>query len=325
VPLQLNRSRFVVSGSRNERAKMRREFDRLHCIVLPALLDAPLLEVLRAQVARAKFYTYKHKGFVGRDLQTRPNPAAGVLNILLNDPALLELLRDVTGCRAIRSFEGRVRRLAPSSGNVLSWHDDATGGRLLAVTLNLGEPYRGGRLQIRDRSSNRIIREIANTGAGDAVIFRVSPAIEHRNTNVVGKVAKTSFSGWFVEADGFADTLDKRIAAKSAGGARRAKLPPVRVDASARVAIPSDVVWRRFGEGIVVVRASDGFSYRLDEVGSRIWELATRGSTPRTIANRLANEYAADLADIERDVVTLLADLAAKHLVEPGTPRHSGS
>ena len=303
---------------------MRREFERADCIVLPNFLDAALLSVLQQQVASGLFSAQEHGGF-GRDFPMSDNPASQVLNFLLNDPRLLSLVRDLSGCRAVRSFKGSVRRAIAGPGNSLSWHNDTVGGRLVALTLNLGtEPYRGGFLQIRDHKSKRMIREVANTRSGDAVVFRISKSLEHRNSRVLGKVAKTAFSGWFLESDGLVDTLEMspaQLAAHSSNGARGlASFPATeRVKASTRLTIPADIVWRRIGDGMIVVKAIDGLCYRLDPVGRRIWELVAKRVMPSTIVTRIASEYNASRKTIERDVVALLADLATNKLltVEP--------
>ena len=299
---------------------MRREFERASCVVLPNFLDSALLAVVEEQVACGLFSAVDQEGF-GRDFPMRDNPTSQVLNFLFNDPRFLSAIRTLTGCRAIRSFGGSVRRAIAGAGNSLSWHSDAFRGRLVAITLNLGtEPYRGGFLQIRDQSSKRIIREVANTGSGDAVVFRISKSLEHRNSRILGKVAKTAFSGWFLETDAYGDAFEMRHAQLEAHSSDDARgltrfHSSERVTASTRVAIPADTVWRRIGDGMVVVKASDGLCYRLDPVGSRIWELAAKRVMPHTIVTRIAKEYSAPRKTIERDVIALLTELAANHLV----------
>ncbi len=265
---------------------MRREFERASCVVLPKFLDSALLAVVQEQVACGLFSAVDQEGF-GRDFPMRDNPTSQVLNFLFNDPCLLSAIRTLTGCRAIRSFGGSVRRAIAGAGNSLSWHSDAFRGRLVAITLNLGtEPYRGGFLQIRDQSSKRIIREVANTGSGDAVVFRISKSLEHRNSRILGKVAKTAFSGWFLETDAYGDAFEMRHAQLEAHSSDDARgltrfHSSERVTASTRIAIPADIVWRRIGDGMVVVKASDGLCYRLDPV---VWSPLNLQQPPPSIA-----------------------------------------
>jgi hypothetical protein len=90
-----------------------------------------------------------------------------------------------------------------------SWHDDLSGShRMIALSLNLSAAaYSGGTLQIRDRSSGEIVHEAANTGVGDAVLFRISPQLEHRVSRVDGAVARTAYAGWFQTEPAFRSVM----------------------------------------------------------------------------------------------------------------------
>jgi hypothetical protein len=46
-----------------------------------------------------------------------------------------------------------------------------------------------------------MLAEIANTGWGDAMLFRTSKQLQHRVTDVVGNEPKTAFAGWFKSED----------------------------------------------------------------------------------------------------------------------------
>lgn len=114
---------------------------------------------------------------------------------------MLSFVEAMTGCGHIGSFAGRVYRLAPEVGNYDSWHDDLGANRLVAMSVNLStEPYSGGLLQIRHHESKRIVREVANTGVGDAILFQLASALEHRVTDIEGTVPKTASAGWFRSA-----------------------------------------------------------------------------------------------------------------------------
>ena len=52
-------------------------------------------------------------------------------------------------------------------------------------------------MQIRERASGKVVSEIANTGFGDAIIFRLDKGLQHRLTDMQGAVPKTAFAGWF--------------------------------------------------------------------------------------------------------------------------------
>ena len=124
--------------------------------------------------------------------------AFGALLFLINDEKLFQLIQDITQCALIDCFEGRVYRVNPGDGHHDSWHNDIGEGRVVGMSLNLSrEVYSGGVLQIRNRETEAVISEAANTGFGDAVVFRLSRDLQHRITEVEGSASKTAFAGWF--------------------------------------------------------------------------------------------------------------------------------
>jgi hypothetical protein len=66
------------------------------------------------------------------------------------------------------------------------------------MTLNLSRaPFRGGQFLLRDRQSKRMLAEVANTGLGDALTFRISHELQHRIFDLQGDEPKIAFAGWF--------------------------------------------------------------------------------------------------------------------------------
>ena len=109
--------------------------------------------------------------------------------------------------------------MVPGAGHYDSWHTDASQARMVAMSVNLGtDPYRGGRLQIRDADTRRILHEVANVGDGDAVLFRISRQLAHRVTPVEGTVAKTALAGWFRAEPDYQRLMRQRL---------RTALPPL--------------------------------------------------------------------------------------------------
>jgi hypothetical protein len=139
---------------------------------------------------------------------------------LLNNPALFELLQNITGCGRIGRFHGRVYRMVPGAGHYDFWHDDAFDNRMITISINLSrEFYRGGLLQIRERKSQRFLHEVANTGLGDAIVFRVDRGLQHRVTDVEGDVEKVALSGWFVPWPDYRFFLRLALDQKKSAGA----------------------------------------------------------------------------------------------------------
>jgi hypothetical protein len=193
--LQLTRSGAVRYDT--DLASLRDVFSRQHCITLPALIEPHLLKRIHAEVERGEFRELAH-GSIASELHLQPGVCTGLLQFLVNDARLYALVEDLSGCPRIQSFAGRVYRRYPDSGHHDSWHGDLYGGREIGMSVNLStDVYEGGVFEIRNTESERTLASIANVGFGDAIFFRVSPALEHRVTDVRGARPKTAFAGWF--------------------------------------------------------------------------------------------------------------------------------
>jgi len=131
------------------------------------------------------------------------NHAAGLLHFLVNNRTLFPFLEGITGCARIQDFDGRVYRMLPGGGHYDTWHNDMTENRMVGMSVNLGSaPYGGGLFQLRYKASGQMIHEAANTGFGDAILFRLDYSLQHRVTNVEGSVSKLAYAGWFRSAGG---------------------------------------------------------------------------------------------------------------------------
>ena len=103
--------------------------------------------------------------------------------------------------------------MVPGGGHYDSWHGDEGFDRMVAMSVNLSsKPYEGGVLQIRDNNTAGILHEVANTGFGDAILFRIGPGLTHRVTTVEGSLPKTAFAGWFRSRPFYRDLVRERIA-----------------------------------------------------------------------------------------------------------------
>jgi hypothetical protein len=174
-------------------------FNRDHCICLSRLIEPGLFHFIQREIALAEFVPRTHER-IGVELCMTPNRALGLLHFFVNDPVFLATIQRISGCARIGCFTGRVYRMAPSSGHWDSWHNDIDRAeqRMLGMSINLSEErYYGGIFELRQAATQRTICERANTGSGDALLFRLSTDLQHRITDVVGSVPKTAFAGWF--------------------------------------------------------------------------------------------------------------------------------
>jgi hypothetical protein len=173
------------------------QFARQQCSLLPGLIEPRLLDTLERRIDRGEFRPFDSEG-VAHDLNLADPLTLHTLYLLANDPVFLQVVRDITGCVEINSFQGRVYRLDPTVPYKDSWHDDMCDNRMIGMSINLGRtPFTGGVFQLRDRNADQTLHEVANTGNGDAIIFRLASHLQHRNTNVTGSTRKTAFAGWF--------------------------------------------------------------------------------------------------------------------------------
>jgi hypothetical protein len=180
-----------------------------HWVRLPGVLEPALLEEIQARIAAATFVERVHAGVTppSVDLCMAPNAASALLELAFNDPAVLRAIEAIAGCGPIARFGGFVYRLTPQLGHQHNWHNDLVEGRLVAMSVNLGPgTYDGGLLEFRDRASGRILDRVPNTGPGDALLFRIDAALQHRATPVAAGV-KTAFAGWFFDDQPYAARL----------------------------------------------------------------------------------------------------------------------
>jgi 2-oxoglutarate-Fe(II)-dependent oxygenase superfamily protein len=196
--IQLTRQGLNFTGVEKDLDALRREFDRRHFLLLENFLHPEVVSLLLPMIRTATFRP-KHYDHVGSELQMDANVALHVLSFLTNDLKLFDLVQKITSCGPVGCFRGRVYKLIHDPAHILDWHNDFNEpGRLIAMSLNLSmAPFRGGILQIRQVRGSRIVSEVANTGFGNAVIFRLSPDLEHQVTQVQGDAPRISFAGWF--------------------------------------------------------------------------------------------------------------------------------
>ena len=197
--IQVTRQGTESSSSAEALEKLRAQFERQHYFLLPGLLEPGLLALIQRQIDRGEFRERVHERIdSNKELCLTANAGVGALLFLMNDETLFRIIQDVTRCDRIRSFEGRVYRVNPGAGHHDAWHNDIGEDRLVGMSINLSrEVYSGGVLQIRERESEEVVSEAVNTGAGDAVIFRLAREFQHRITEVEGSNSKSAFAGWF--------------------------------------------------------------------------------------------------------------------------------
>ena len=187
---------------------LERQFERAHVFRFPGLLHPDLIRYVTSQLDSCAWTTDDH-GSIAREMVPEKPIVAALLNFAANTDAFLSLMRRITHCPRITWFSGRVYRMVPMSGHFDSWHADigtTHQDRLVGMSINLSaRPYEGGVFRLREESGGAILCELPNAVPGDAIFFRISPALKHMVTPVEGVEPKTAFAGWFQsgEVEGF--------------------------------------------------------------------------------------------------------------------------
>jgi hypothetical protein len=188
----------------------RNRFEQDGCLSLPTLIDPALLPQLIEAIDQSPFYDREHHG-IGLEQCLSPGTVTTALELLSNDPSLLDLMAQLTGCGPFGCFDGRVYRLAPGTSDHDSWHNDVGRDRRVAMSVNLGrEPFQGGALQIQRIGQPESSREMTIAQPGDAIIFRIDMAYRHRVAPLEGTVPRTAFAGWFCATPDFQTLFDSR-------------------------------------------------------------------------------------------------------------------
>lgn len=86
--------------------------------------------------------------------------------------------------------------------------------------------------------------------------------------------------------------------------------------ARTRVTVPDHVITRAVGGSTVILDVNSGRSFTLDAVGTRVWTLLTTTGSALDTRDALLQEFTAEPAQLERDLESLIAQLADGRLLE---------
>lgn len=198
MPLALARDRIVLPSAA-EVAELRGAFERTHCVRIPGFLEPSTLAWVRSQVREECFVERRHPGFTQPliDVYHRDDRLSAMLFTLLNDQRLFDAVHAITNCDTIGSFLPLIYRIDPARSHQNDWHGDNDGNRLIALSANIGGPFAGGALQIRDKATGQLTADVRNPGPGDALLFRIRPDLQHQVAPLEGTAPRLSLVGWF--------------------------------------------------------------------------------------------------------------------------------
>jgi 2-oxoglutarate-Fe(II)-dependent oxygenase superfamily protein len=187
----------VSAASAGEVEGLRGEFAARHAVLIPGLVGPELLAEVRSALESAPFVQRDYDGLAGELALDESVPLVARMLFLLNDPRLFGPVSEICACGPLARFDGRIYRREASPEHYDNWHDDLHDpNHLVAMSVNLGGAYGGGVLQLRRKGTQDRLVELHNTGAGDAILFRIAPELEHR-VGAVESGVKTALAGWF--------------------------------------------------------------------------------------------------------------------------------
>ena len=193
--VRLKKTDVVVDA--NALHKLRNTFLERHCVVLRGLIDPELLRFIQRRFECEKWREHVLPHGIGKELAFEDVPTLSLLTFLVNSPVFIDTVGYICAT-SVGWFLGHVYCFLPSSGHYDAWHDDAVSGRLIGMSINLSSrAYEGGLFQIRMAKSKEVLCSIANTGYGDAILFRIASDLQHQVTEVTGAESKMAFAGWF--------------------------------------------------------------------------------------------------------------------------------
>ena len=311
--IQITKSNTIFSGSDDDLELMHEEFKKQHFIKLPSFVEPGLLKFIQHKIKQGGFYEDRYK--VGKgdaaDYRLKDKSTDSLLRFLMNDQDLFKLIEQITCCSQIRSFNGAVYSLASNCGHYDTWHKDDWDNRMISMSINLStDVYSGGVLQIRDCKSKKILGEVANTGFGDAIIFLVSPQIEHKVTDVEGKVAKIAFPGWFKSKPSYRSLLKRFPQFKN-----RTSGTKVAVSEHSTIVKKKELFSRIFKEEFLIFNPENTVCYGLNLIGERILNLIEEPITVKEIQDVIIHEYDVGPKQCKQDVLSLLQELVANEIV----------
>ncbi|MEW6320224.1 MAG: 2OG-Fe(II) oxygenase [Acidobacteriota bacterium] len=198
--LQLSRRGFDIVGGAGTLDRLARQFASRHAVHLPGFLAPDVRALVERWLATAEWDVQIHDQLdpPSVHLTVRDPALLSFFTLAMNDRRLVEAVRHIAAIERVGAWEGNFYRMDADCGHHDTWHDDADGNRLVAITINVSpSPFQGGELSMRVKQGRRPLWTFANVGPGDALLFRLDRRLEHWIHDVRGPAPKMAVAGWF--------------------------------------------------------------------------------------------------------------------------------
>jgi hypothetical protein len=83
-----------------------------------------------------------------------------------------------------------------------------------------------------------------------------------------------------------------------------------------RIRIAERTLSQVLGDEVVLLQLDTGLYYSLAGTGARMWLLLTEHGEVGPVVDAVVDEYAAEPADVEKDLLALIDDLSTARLLE---------
>ena len=81
------------------------------------------------------------------------------------------------------------------------------------------------------------------------------------------------------------------------------------------IRISDDVEWREFGKECLILNLSNGFYFRLNDTGSFLWKLISKGKNIDTLVQKMIEEFDVDEKTARKDIKSFLDNMKKENLL----------
>lgn len=182
-------------------AGLAEQFRTSGMLALPGFLDESFVQLLDRADKTSTFVREVVTDLGEREIESPLRGTAAIL-LALRNRELLDWVAKITGSSCPLEVGGNIVRTWPGGRDRLDWHDDVGDVRRIAgLTIRLGmSPFEGGEFEMRAKCKPEAITGHHHARVGDALLFRVSPQLEHRVTPIASGGPRQMFAGWFMAA-----------------------------------------------------------------------------------------------------------------------------
>ena len=83
----------------------------------------------------------------------------------------------------------------------------------------------------------------------------------------------------------------------------------------ATIQLDPELLYSKIGEEIVLLTIESGKYFKVDAVGSRIWEIIKEPTTIQALLNQLTEEYEVPFDQCQKDIMPFIEQLQADKLI----------